>query len=472
MRSESRNCARCKRPLSRYNSGHYCSSCLISDDRTEDDLLEPEEAARLGDRLRAARLRRGLSLSVVAQLAGVSAPYLSMVENGKRSLDRYSLIRSLAEVLRIPASELVTGFSAARAGGEMPSRAVRDAVPGPAESAIELTERDAVALLAWMTSSNTTDDAIANLDQRRAGLAEAHTREPPGLVLAGVLETHRQVQGLLKGGRQRFAQTRELFRIDAGLLAHASLLLDDIDQSAAARAHGKVAMMCAQEAGISPAKALSAQAKSARWHGVRLGGRAGAGHFTRSADLARRGFECSPESPVRALLAGQEASAAALLGDATRAREALRQARHAASESKAIAATSTWACPGPRLALYEMSVGIRLGDADGVLKAADEADAGWNSGEPWLYGVWSLVRVGAAIAHVMKDDVSAASEQVSDVLALGPAFRITTISSYLDDLDHRLAGRRLAATSSARDLREQIAAFTAAALASDDLEIL
>jgi hypothetical protein len=281
------------------------------------------------------------------------------------------------------------------------------------------TAQDAASLMAWIAASNTSDEAIEHLDETRAALAESHTRLPPGPVLADVSRAHRQVQALLHGGRQRSRQTRELFRIDADLLAHASLLLDDVRNDASARAHGSVAALFAEEAGCSPALAFSAQAKTARWEGVRLGKREGTRHFRRSADLARRGFECSSRSPVSVLLANQEASAAALLGDAGRARRALRD--------------------------------------------AEMADAGWASGDPWLYGVWSLIRIGAGTAHVMKGDLDAAAGQLGAVTTLDPPFRIATITGYLADMDSLLAQRRFAGDRKAGELREQIRVFTAAA---------
>ena len=137
---------------------------------------------------------------------------------------------------------------------------------------------------AAITTSNTTDEAISRIDEGRAALAEAHTRQPPGRVLADVFQLHGQVQALLHNGRQRSRQTRELFRIEADLLAHASLLLDDIHHDATAKAHGQAAALCAEEADYSRAFAFSAQAKTARWQGVRLGGREGQRHFARSAD--------------------------------------------------------------------------------------------------------------------------------------------------------------------------------------------
>lgn len=328
--------------------------------------------------------------------------------------------------------------------------------------ALSESETGLSGLATWITVSNVTDEAIRDMEQRRTALAEAHTRLAPGRVLADVLDLHRQVQSLLQGGRQRSWQARELFRIDAGLLAHASLLHDDIDRAGTATAHAGTAILCAEEAGCSPALALSAQAKTARWQGSALGARKGIPHFARSADLARRGFECSDGSAVRVLLAAQEASAAALLGDRPRAWRALRDAEDAAG-SAPVPALSTWACPGPRRALYALSVAIRLGDPDAALRAAKAADQCWVSGEPWQYGVWALIRIGAATAHVMKADVEAASMQLDGVFALAPAFRITTMTGYLAELDSRLAQRRFRDVSAASDLREQIAVFSAAA---------
>ena len=338
------------------------------------------------------------------------------------------------------------------------------ATDGPGEASIP-TAQDAMGLATWITASNTSDDAIGHIDQTRLALAEAHTQLPPGRVLADVFVLHGQVCSLMHGGRQRLRQARELFRIDADLLAHASLLLDDVHHGAAAKAHSVTAALCAEEAGCSPALALSAQAKTARWQGTRVGRRDGAQYFARSADLARRGFEVSPyQASVRVLLASQEASASALLGDAARARRALRDAEDAAASMQIPdSGLSTWSCPGPRRALYAMSVAIRLRDPDEALRAAETADVGWASGEPRLYGVWALIRIGAGMAYVMKGDLDSAAGQINTVVTLAPAFRIATITGYLADLDMLLGQRRFAGNENARELREQIAVFTVAA---------
>lgn len=144
---------------------------------------------------------------------------------------------------------------------DTPPKRNRDAAPaGHCFS----TEQDAASLMSWLDASNTSDEAIGDFDQTRASLAESHTQLPPGPVLADVSDVHRQVQAVLRNGHQRSRQTRELFRIDADLLSHASLLLGDMNRDAAASALGNAAALCAEEAGCSPAFALSAQAKSAR----------------------------------------------------------------------------------------------------------------------------------------------------------------------------------------------------------------
>jgi hypothetical protein len=110
-----------------------------------------------------------------------------------------------------------------------------------------------------------------------------------------------------------------------------------------------------------------------------------------------------------------------------------------------------------------MSVAIRLRDPGEALHAAEIADAGWASGEPWLYGVWALIRIGAGMAYVMKGDLDSAAGQINAVVTLAPAFRIATITGYLADLDTLLGQRRFAGNENARGLRGQIATFTVAA---------
>lgn len=67
------------------------------------------ESAEIGRRARLIRRRRGLSLDVVAGLAGISKGYLSMLETGKRRLERRGLLDALAGALGCSVVDLTPG---------------------------------------------------------------------------------------------------------------------------------------------------------------------------------------------------------------------------------------------------------------------------------------------------------------------------------------------------------------------------
>lgn len=60
----------------------------------------------IGTRARSIRRRRGLSLDTAAGLAGISKPYLSQLETGKRRFERRGLIENLAQALGCAVADL------------------------------------------------------------------------------------------------------------------------------------------------------------------------------------------------------------------------------------------------------------------------------------------------------------------------------------------------------------------------------
>jgi transcriptional regulator with XRE-family HTH domain len=68
--------------------------------------MDAEDARSIGARARMIRRRRGLSLDVVAGLAGISKPYLSVLERGQRGFNRRGLIEDLAEALGCSVADL------------------------------------------------------------------------------------------------------------------------------------------------------------------------------------------------------------------------------------------------------------------------------------------------------------------------------------------------------------------------------
>jgi transcriptional regulator with XRE-family HTH domain len=68
--------------------------------------MDDKEARTIGQRVRTVRRRRGLSLDVAAGLAGISAPYLSMLERGLRGFNRRGLLEDLADALSCSVADL------------------------------------------------------------------------------------------------------------------------------------------------------------------------------------------------------------------------------------------------------------------------------------------------------------------------------------------------------------------------------
>jgi transcriptional regulator with XRE-family HTH domain len=68
--------------------------------------MDAKEARTIGRNVRMIRRRRGLSLDVAAGLAGISPPYLSMLERGQRGFNRRGLLEDLADALGCAVADL------------------------------------------------------------------------------------------------------------------------------------------------------------------------------------------------------------------------------------------------------------------------------------------------------------------------------------------------------------------------------
>jgi len=146
------------------------------------------DASDIGHRLRQIRHARRKSLSVVAGLAGISAPYLSMLETGQRALDRRSLISALAQALDVAPSE-ITGAGLNIPGERDDDRAVdqvRRALlavamnepRGDVQSVEQLTARVNEVLTAQNNcDSVTVGAALPTLIRDLHATADAHRHE-------------------------------------------------------------------------------------------------------------------------------------------------------------------------------------------------------------------------------------------------------------------------------------------------------
>ncbi|MGI5420488.1 helix-turn-helix domain-containing protein [Actinomadura luteofluorescens] len=333
---------------------------------------------------------------------------------------------------------------------------------GPSTRAASSDPMDISRLTRWLTASDTADETIESLARSTTSLASAHTQVPAKSLLSQVIRLHRRTQDLLESSRPRPRHTRELLRIDADLLAHAAVIFGDVNLDHHAEQYATAALMLAREAGTNEAFAWYAQAKTARWQD----------RLIEAADFARQGYEASPHTPMKTQLAWYEANAAALLGDQTRARQAVKRAEQSAETIHDNPTDrSVWSFPTERRALFALAVATRTGDPDGALQAAEMADTAWAAGAPVAPAIWAQIRVGTGVAHLLKGDLEGTAEQLAQLLTLDPGMRLTTVTRYVADLDRRLSHPRYRDTSLAVQLRQQIRDFNAAALTDDpDLE--
>ena len=77
-----------------------------------------------GMRLRATRLRRGMTQTALADLACISPSFVSMVETGERELTRVCHIIALADALRVSPLYLADGWVDTSTAEQRPTRTV------------------------------------------------------------------------------------------------------------------------------------------------------------------------------------------------------------------------------------------------------------------------------------------------------------------------------------------------------------
>ncbi|MGH3814198.1 MAG: helix-turn-helix domain-containing protein [Pseudonocardiaceae bacterium] len=198
--------------------------------------MKADDALTIGARVRMVRRRRGLSLDVVAGLAGITGAYLSMLERGLRGFNRRGLIEDLADAL---------GCSVADLTGQpylAPDRATiagRAALPGIClafndfgpDEVPDLTPRPLDELVAWAERAN------EHRDQGQYSLAVQDL---------GSLLTELQAHALTAGSTDRARACTALVQtwVVAGIVANKIAGNIDLAISAARRGYD---MACRQD---------------------------------------------------------------------------------------------------------------------------------------------------------------------------------------------------------------------------------
>lgn len=417
----------------------------IPDDAWQQESTRQILQERLAGPLFGFAQKYGISQTRLAAATGLSQARINDLIHGRRgNITAIDAWIRIADGLNMP--------NHARVAMGLAPVALVSAPPRPTGAKKPAGVEGVAGLIRDIVATETNDEAIDQLARATDSIAESHTQVPARMALGQVLRLHAETQTLLKR-QQRLRQKRELFRIESHLLAHAGLLFGDLEKNVTADDYGEASLLYAQEAGANEAIAWTVRAKTLRWQE----------RFVESADMARRGYDCSPATPIRVQLACQEANAAALLGDAKRAREAMRRAEAAAEAIEPDSGTSAWSFPVARQAIFALSVAIHTDDPDEALRASAMAHSAWASGVPRVPATWAQIQAGASIAHLMKDSLDQAVQEVTPVLTLPPELRVATVTAYLRSLDRRLSDPRFGRSKDALALRRDIRDFITAA---------
>ncbi len=195
--------------------------------------VDSEDAQAIGARARMIRCRRGLSLEVVAGLAGISTAYLSLLERGLRGFNRRGLIEDLAEALGCSVTDLTGQPYLAQDRATIEGRAALPGISlalndvGPDEVP-DVTPRPLDELVAWANTAN------EHRDQGRYSLAVRDL---------GTLLTELQAHALTAGSfdRARASTALVLSWVVAGIVANRIAGNIDLAISAARRGYDMAA---------------------------------------------------------------------------------------------------------------------------------------------------------------------------------------------------------------------------------------
>src|SRR5262249_16207156 len=113
---------------------------------------------------------------------------------------------------------------------------------------------------------------------------------------------------------------------------------------------------------------------------------------------------------------------------------------------------------------YALQVSLGARDAWRALREVRAADDAWAEGDPWVYGTWGQVRIGAALAHIMSGEPEGAMTELEPVFDISPEYRVVTIVGRMGAIARTLEGDPYQGSDTARALQERIRAFRAESL--------
>jgi hypothetical protein len=281
-----------------------------------------------------------------------------------------------------------------------------------------------------------------------------------GTVLDDLTDVQDATFRLLESGHAKPSQVRDLYLLAAlqsGMLAKAS---HDLGDPQSAMMQARTAVVCAEQAEHQGMRAWvrGLQSLISYW----------ADRPEDALHYARQGASTSRDlrGSVNVWLAGLEARAAALLGDA----ETVHQANRRAEELRERTVPDDLDVLGgnfyfsqAKQAYYDVEACVLLGDGNAnLVRRAEEAVRGFSdANDPhWAFGDLAGTQSDLALACLSTGDLDGAAEAVRPVLDLLPSRRTAGIIGSAQRVRTSLMRGPVRDALAARELREEIGVFS------------
>jgi len=276
-------------------------------------------------------------------------------------------------------------------------------------------------------------------------LARDYLSQAPVPIFSQTATLARSAFDLIQGGHQYLYQTRELYVAAGRLSALLSWMSGDLGQMAAAAEHARATWVCADQADNATLRAwaMSVASKAAYWDG----------DYLSAVECARNGQQYAATGTALVMLACQEADALKAVGRVREAENAIDRAKAAREQVNAPDDVGgLFSCGRARQANYEIGVHLAAARPKQAISAATEAEDAFASGDLWAYGTWAQIRIGAALAHIMLDNIGGAGQYLEPVLSMPPDRRLDTLDRRAGEVVHVLTRPRIERSREAREL--------------------
>lgn len=335
----------------------------------------------------------------------------------------------------------------------------RDHPPEPqtTERRMVMSIRRVTRFLPYAEATNAGPETVEQLREEMARLANAYIRDPVTDLVGDLIMLQDNVFSLLEG-RQRPAQTGDLYVIAGMVCGMLAKACHDVGRPLDAMTHARTMYVCAESAGHRPMQAWARgqQALTAYW----------VGRHEQAARLAATGAALAGDhrGSVAAWLPALEARALARLNRREPARDAVRRAaavREGIEPDDLDAVGGMFTFPPAKQRYYAAGTLVHLDGAH--REAATEASAAlemFTGGDYRSFADEAGSHGELALARVHEGDLDGANEAMSGILALEPNRRILGLVATVNRVHHALRDPRFFAAPLARDLRDEIEAYT------------